>query len=117
MWIALRIGVLYAAPAVAVAAAFVYFVVLWRRVRRGDLARAQALRRFAWMLLLPLVAVLTVWGMGEVASYFAVGGEQYVFDAEASGQFLLSLAPLAAYVFVPILALLAALLVLPGPRT
>ena len=64
----------------------------------------QLLRRFAWMLLLPLVAVLTVWGMGEVASYFAVGGEQYVFDAEASGQFLLSLAPLAAYVFVPILA-------------
>ena len=116
MWIALRIGVLYAAPAIAVLAALAYFVTLRRRVRSGDLPRARAARRFAWMLLLPIVVVLMVWGMGEIASYFAVGGEQYAFDPDASAQFLLSLAPLAGYVLAPIVALLAALFVLPAPR-
>lgn len=116
MWIALRIGVLYAAPAVAVVLAFVYFVALWRRVRRGEVTRALAARRFAWMLLLPFVVVVVVWGMGEIASYFAVGGDQYVFDAAASAQFLLSLTPLAGYVLGPIVVLLVALRLLPSAR-
>lgn len=116
MWIALRIGVLYAAPVVAVALAFAYFVVLWRGVRRGELPRARAARRFAWMLLLPFVVVFVVWGMGEVASYFAVGGDQYMFDLEASVQFLVSLAPLGGYVLAPIVVLLVGLALLPSPR-
>lgn len=116
MWLTVRIAVLYAAPVVAVVVAFAYFIVLWRRVRRGGLPPAHAVRSFAWMLLLPIVVVLIVWGMGEVASYFAVGGDQYAFDPAASGQFLWSLAPLAGYVLLPILLLLVALVVLPEPR-
>jgi hypothetical protein len=116
MWIALRIGVLYAAPVIAVLGALAYFAVLWRRVRRGELPRARAVRKFAWMLLLPVDVVLVVWATGEVASYFAVGGDQYAFDSAASAHFLWSLAPLAGYVFVPIAVLFAALSTLAGPR-
>jgi hypothetical protein len=117
MWLALRIGVLYAAPVVAVLVAVTYFVVLWQRVRRHELTRGAAARRFAWMVLLAPAAVLTVWGTGEMASYFAVGSAQYAFDPDAAGAFLLSLAPLAGYVLVPIVLLLGAVILLPvAPR-
>jgi hypothetical protein len=109
MWLAVRIGVLYAAPVLAVAIAIVHCVRLWRSVRRGDLPRSAALGRFAWLLLLPIAVVLTVWATGEVASYFALGGGAYAFDADASMQFLWSLAPLAGYVALPIVLLLVGL--------
>jgi hypothetical protein len=116
MWLALRIGILYAAPVAAVLVALLYSVRLGRRLRRGELARDGALRLFAWMLLLPVAVVLVVWGVGEVASYFAVGAEQYAFDPDASAQFLLSLVPLAVYVGVPIVVMLGILSVLPRAR-
>ena len=109
MWLAIRIGVLYAAPALAVAIALIFFVRLWRRVRRSELPRGRAVARFAWTLLLPVVAVLLVWATGELASYFAVGAGAYVFDASTALQFLRALAPLAAYVLLPILLMLGAL--------
>ena len=109
MWLAIRIGVLYAAPVLAVAIAIVCCVRLWRGVRRGNLPRSAAIGRFAWLLLLPVAVVLAVWATGEVASYIAVGGGAYAFDADASMQFLWSLAPLAGYVALPIVLLFGVL--------
>ncbi len=105
MWIAIRIGVLYAAPIVALLIAAGYFVVLLRRARRGALPRAAARRRYAATLLLPLAVIVVVWATGELASAFALGLGEYSWDADASWQFLVSLVPLGAYVLVPVLIL------------
>lgn len=116
MSIELRIGVLYATPVLAVLVALLYFLLLWRRMRRGAMSRSRALRRFGWMLVLPIAVVLVVWATGELASYLAVAGARYAFDVRAAAQFLWSLAPLAVYVAAPILLLYAALAVVPVPR-
>ena len=105
MWIAIRIGVLYAAPIVALLVATGYFVVLLRRARRGALSRAAARRRYAHTLLLPLAVIVVVWATGEFASAFAVGIGHSTWDADASLQFLASLVPLGAYVLIPVLIL------------
>jgi hypothetical protein len=102
MWIYLRIGVLYAAPVLAVLIAVVGFVVLLRRVRRGALSRGKAAGIYALALLLPLAAIVAIWGVGEMSSYFAAGGGEFAWDAGASAQFLVALLPVAGYVAVPI---------------
>jgi len=107
MWTAVRIGVFYAAPIVAVAIAVVYFAVLILRVRRGAIDGGKAALRYASTLLLPIAVILIVWGAGEIAGYFAAP-DDYRFDAEASRAFLWSLLPLGAYVGVPIAALVIA---------
>jgi hypothetical protein len=105
MEIFIRIGVLYAAPVIAVAVAIVYFVVLLRRVRRGSLDRSKAALRYSTTLLLPPAVVIAVWAAGELSSYFAAASADLAWDGTASLQFLLSLLPLGAYVGIPIVAL------------
>jgi hypothetical protein len=108
MWLYLRIGVLYAAPALAVLIAAAAFVVLLRRVRRGELERARAARLYAATLLLPLAAIVVVWLVGEASSYFAAGAGEFVWDPGTSLRFLVGLLPLASYVAAPIAVLVAA---------
>ena len=98
----IRIGVLYAAPAIAILAALVAFVVLLRRVRRGALHRTRAAWLYSTTLLLPVLVVIVIWGVGELASYFAVASDLFAWDAQASLGFLLSLLPLGGYVAAPI---------------
>jgi len=100
MWIAVRIGVLYAAPIVAIVMAIAYFIVLFRRARRGAISREKAALRYASVLLLPIVVVLVIWAAGEFSSYFAAP-EDFRWDAEASWSFLVSLLPLGLYVGIP----------------
>jgi len=107
MWIAVRIGVLYGAPIIAIGVAILYFGVLLLRVRRGALDAKKAPLRYASMLVLPFVVVLIVWGAGEISSYLAAPGD-YRWDPELSRAFLLSLLPLGAYVGAPIAALVVA---------
>src|SRR4051812_36343670 len=116
MWIAIRIGVLYGAPILAVGGALAYFVVMFRRVRRGAISRKRAALRYASVLLLPIVVVLAIWGTGEISSYFAAP-DDFHWDLESSRVFLMSLLPLAAYVGAPIAALFIAfwLTVPPSP--
>jgi hypothetical protein len=104
MWIAVRIGVLYAAPIVAILAAIAYFIVLFLRVRRGAISREKAALRYTSVLLLPIIVIVIVWGAGETSSYFAAP-EDYRWDPESSRSFLVSLLPLLLYVGGPILAL------------
>jgi len=104
MWIAVRIGVLYAAPVAAIAIAIAYFIVLFLRVRRGAISRERAALRYASVLLLPIAVIVVVWGAGEISSYLAAS-EDYRWDAEGSRSFLLSLLPLGLYVGVPIAGL------------
>lgn len=101
MWIAVRIGVLYAAPIVAIVLAITYFIVLFLRVRRGAISRERAVLRYARVLLLPIIVVIVVWGAGEISSYLAAP-QDYRWDAESSWTFLVSLLPLGLYVGVPI---------------
>jgi hypothetical protein len=108
MWIYLRIGVLYVAPALAVLIAAAAFVVLLRRVRRGVLSRAKAAWLYSTALLLPFAAIVVVWGVGELSSYFAAGGGEFVWDPGVSLRFLAGLLPLAGYVGVPIALLVIA---------
>jgi hypothetical protein len=107
MWTLIKVGTFYAAPAVAVLAALVLFVVLLRRVRRGMLSRASAAILFACSLLFPLAAVVAIWGVGEAASR-AAAGAAYAFDWHASSGLLQALLPIAGYVAIPIAALVAA---------
>jgi len=107
MWIAVRIGVLYGAPIIAVGAAILYFGVLLLRVRRGAIDARKAALRYSSLLVLPLVVILIVWGAGEISSYVAAPGD-YRWDPELSRSFLLSLLPLGAYVGAPIAALVFA---------
>ena len=107
MWTAVRVGVFYATPVVAVGIAVVYFAVLMLRVRRGAIDARRATLRYASMLLLPIAVILIIWGAGEIASYLAAPGD-FHFDAEASRTFLVSLLPLGAYVGAPIAALFVA---------
>jgi hypothetical protein len=104
MWIAVRIGVLYAAPIVAIVLAIAYFIVLFLRVRRGAISPKKAALRYTSVLLLPIIVIVIVWGAGEVSSYFAAP-EDYRWDAESSWSFLVSLLPLAVYVGAPVVAL------------
>ena len=104
MWIAVRIGVLYAAPIVAIVLAVAYFIVLFLRARRGAISREKAALRYTSVLLLPIIVIVIVWGAGEVSSYFA-SPQDYRWDWEASRLFLQSLLPLGAYVGAPIAAL------------
>ena len=100
MWIAVRIGVLYAAPIVAIVMAIAYFIVLFLRARRGAISHGKAALRYASVLLLPIVVIAVVWGAGEISSYFAAP-QDYRWDAESSWSFLVSLLPLGLYVGVP----------------
>jgi hypothetical protein len=107
MWIAVRIGVLYAAPILAIVVAIAYFIVRFRRVRRGAIRREKAALHYASVLLLPIVVIAVVWGAGELSSYLGAP-QDYRWDAESSWSFLLSLLPLGLYVGVPIAALVIA---------
>ena len=104
----IRIGVLYAAPAIAILVAIASFVVLLRRVRRGALHPTRAARIYSTTLALPIVVVVVVWAVGEVSSYVSVAPEQFAWDAQASLGFALSLLPLAGYVALPIALLVVA---------
>ncbi|HEY3177936.1 MAG TPA: hypothetical protein VGL25_03550 [Casimicrobiaceae bacterium] len=107
MWIAIRIGVLYGAPILAIIGAVAYFIVMFLRVRRGAISRERAALRYSSVLLLPIVVVLVIWGAGEISSYLAAP-DDFHWNLESSRSFLLSLLPLAVYVGAPIVALVAA---------
>jgi len=105
MWITLKIGMFYGAPILAVVLALAWFVVLLLRLRRGQVTRPQAALRYAWALVLPVLAVLLIWLTGEIAGYFSSSVERFVWDPELSWQLLLGLLPLGLYVGAAILAL------------
>ena len=67
MWITLKIGVFYGAPALAVVLALAWLVVLLLRVRRGQVTRPGAALRACWVLALPVAAVVLIWLTGEIA--------------------------------------------------
>ena len=105
MWFAIKIGVFYGAPIVALVLAIVYFAVLLIRVRRGTIGRKKAALLYSSTLLLPVATLIVVWGTAELAGYFAVPSGHYVWDGSAAVQFLISLLPLAGYVGIPIAVL------------
>jgi hypothetical protein len=107
MWLAIKIGVFYGAPIVAVVLAIAWFAVLLVRVRRGAISRGRAAALYPATLLLPVAALIAVWGTAELASYFAVPSGQYVWDGSAALQFLTGLLPYAAYAATPIAVLVA----------
>jgi len=80
--------------------AIAYFVILLVRVRRGALSRGKAAALYTVTLLLPVAALIVVWGTAELAS--AVSSGHYVWDGSAAVQLLISLLPLAVYVAIPI---------------
>lgn len=106
MWLTLKIGMFYGAPALALLLALTALVRLGLRVRRGQLSRRQAALRSLWTLLLPLPAVLLIWLTGEVAGYFSSSLERYVWNADISLNLLRGLLPLGGYVAVAIGGLL-----------
>lgn len=108
MWLWVKIAVLYGAPSLAVALAMAYFAVLLVRVRRGTLTRGKAAARYATTLLLPLAAVIVVWGTAELASYFTIAFRRFAWDAGAAWEVLIGLMPLAAYAGAPIAILVVA---------
>jgi hypothetical protein len=105
MWLAIKIGVFYGAPIAAVGLAIAWFALLLVRVRRGTLSRGRAAALYPLTLLLPVAALIIVWGTAELAGYYAVPSGRYAWDGSAALQFLLSLLPLAAYVLIPIAVL------------
>ena len=105
MWLAIKIGAFYGAPILAVVLAIAYLAVLLVRVRRGTTSRGKAAAYYAGTLLLPIAAVIVVWGTAELASYFAVASGQFVWDGGAALQVFLDLLPIAIYVGAPIAVL------------
>ena len=105
MWLAIKIGVFYGAPIVALVLAIVYFAALLIRVRRGTIDRKKAAVLYSSTLLLPVATLIVVWGTAELAGYFAVPAGRYVWDGSAAVQFLIGLLPLAAYVSILIAVL------------
>lgn len=108
MLLAIKIGVFYGAPIVAVVLALTYFAVLLVRVRRGAIERKKAAVRYSSTLLLPAVTVIVVWGTAEMTGYIAIPSGQYVWNASAAMDSLVSLLPIAAYVGIPIVVLVLA---------
>ncbi len=107
MWLGVRIAVLYGAPIAAVAAAVAWFALLWLRVRRGKLSRVRAAALFPLALLLAPAALAAVWASAELASYFAVPAGSFAWDAGEALALLYALLPVAAYVGIPVAALVA----------
>ena len=105
MWLAIKIGVFYGAPILAVVLAIAYFAVLLARVRRGAISRGKAAALYSSTLLLPVAAVIVVWGTAELASYFAVASDRFVWDGGAALQLMIGLLPIAAYAGAPIAVL------------
>ena len=106
MWLWLKIAVFYGAPVLAVVLAIAYFAMLLRRIRHGTLSRRKAAALYLLTLLLPVAAVIVVWSTAELASYFSVGSDRYVWDASAALDVLIGLLPIAAYAGAPIAVLL-----------
>lgn len=105
MWLGIKIAVLYGAPILAVVLAIAYFAALLVRVRRGTLSRGKAAALYSGTLLLPVAAVIVVWGTAELASYFTVASDRFVWDGSAALQVLIGLLPIAAYAGAPIAVL------------
>jgi len=101
----LRIGVLYGAPALALALAAWLFWLLWRRVRRGALGRARAAALYPLALLLAPAAVALIWATAELASYLSVPAGGFAWDAGDALALLYALLPIAAYVGIPVAVL------------
>lgn len=114
MLLVIKIGVFYGAPIAAVVLAVIYFAVLVVRVRRGAIVPRKAAIRYSAMLLLPVVVLIVVWGTAELTGYFALRPGQYVWNTGAAVEVLVSLIPLAAYVGMPIGALVVLFWVLVG---
>ena len=106
MWLAIKIGAFYGAPILAVVLAITYFAVLLVRVRRGTISRRKAAILYTGTLLLPVAAVIVVWGTAELASYFTVASDQFVWNGSAALQLLIGLLPIAAYVGAPVAVLI-----------
>ena len=97
MWIAFKIAVLYGAPALAVAAATVYFLVLLRRVRRGSLAPGRAAALYPLAFVLAPAALGLVWITAELSSWLSVPGSSFVWDRAEALALLRALLPIAVY--------------------
>ena len=98
----IRIVSFYALPVLAVALALVAFLLLWRRVRSGALTAGQAIARYAVSLLFPLIAVVALWLIAAWGAAQATGAFAPSPDA------LVALLPLAAWLELPIVVLMAA---------
>jgi hypothetical protein len=116
MLLAIKIGVFYGAPIVALLVAVVYFVVLFVRVRRGAIDGKKAAVRYSSTLLLPVATLIVVWSTAELAGYFAVPSGQYAWDGGAAVESFTSLLPLAAYVGMPIAVLVVLFWLVSGRR-
>jgi len=100
--------VFYGAPILAVVLAIAYFAVLLTRVRCGAISRGKAAALYSITLLFPVAAVIVVWGTAELASYFAVASDRFVWDGGAALQLMIGLLPIAAYAGAPIAVLVVA---------
>ena len=105
MWIAFKIAVLYGAPALAVAVAAAYFLVLLRRVRQGGLAPARAAALYPLALLLAPAALGLVWITAELSSWLSVPGSSFVWDSTEALALLRVLSPIAVYTGIAIAVL------------
>ena len=106
MWIALRIAVLYgrlSSPSRRRSRS--RLALLLRRVRRGTLWPARAAALYPLALLLAPAAVALIWATAELASYFSVPAGGFVWDSGEALVLLQALLPIAAYVGIPIAAL------------
>ena len=108
MLLAIKIGVFYGAPIMALVLAVVYFAVLLARVRRGATERKKAAVCYLSTLLLPVAALIAVWATAELTGYLSVPSGQQVWDAGAAMESLISLLLIAAYVGIPIAVLVIA---------
>ena len=106
MWITLKIGVFYGAPALAVVLALAWLAVLLLRVRRGRITRPGAALRACWTLALPVAAVVLIWFTGEIAGYFSSTVEHFSWNPQRSFGLLFGLLPIGIYVGAAIAALL-----------
>jgi hypothetical protein len=102
VWLALKVGVFYGAPILAVALAIAYFAVLLVRVRRGTISPRKAAVLYSSTLLFPFAAVIAVWITAELASYLAAASDRSMWDGSVALQFLIDLLPIAVYVGAPI---------------
>ena len=85
MWLAVKIGVFYGVPTLALVVAIVYFAMLLVRVRRGTITRRKAAVRYLFTALLPAAAVMAIWCTAELAGYFAVESGGFVWDLPLQG--------------------------------
>lgn len=102
-----RVASLYLVPALGALTILVVFCVLMLRVQRRQIEVGAGAARFALTLVVPPAAVALLWAVTELGSWVLLGAG-YAFDARASLDTLLALAPIGLYLAGTVLLLLLA---------